>query len=93
MSTWLYQLSQDSQWPPERFRFEIREQQSWHWTHGVKRGAESPMLGDTIVFFCSRTGGTGFGIYGWAVVDDYNPDWKTIYFTPVAPTDHLKMDP
>ena len=90
---WLYQLSQNSPWPPERFRHEIWERRPWHWNHGNKVGGEEPEVGDTVVFFYSKSRGEEFGVYGWAIVDRYDGDSDIIYFTPVAPTDHLKMDP
>lgn len=97
MSMWLYQLSQNSPWPPERFRLEIWEGRPWHWNHGNKIGDGEPDAGDTLVLFYSKSGGAGFGFYGWAVIEKYDgksePDYPTLYFTPTAPTDHLKMDP
>jgi hypothetical protein len=93
MSIWLYQLSQESSWPPERFRHEIWEQRRWHWEHGQKRSSKNPKPGDTLVFFYSRRGGDASGVYGWAVVEQYDEEHGILYFTPASPTDHLKMDP
>jgi hypothetical protein len=92
MSTWIYQLN-PKEWPPEVFRYEIWERERWHWSYGQKRGSATPAVGDTIVFFYSRSGGTDPGIYGWAVIERCAPDSGTLYFIPVAPTDYLKMDP
>lgn len=92
MSTWLYQLN-PKDWSPETFRFEIWESHRWHWGYGNKRGGDVPKVGDTLVFFYSRTGGDDPGIYGWAVLDRCEPEAHRLYFVPVAPTNHLKMDP
>lgn len=92
MSTWLYQLNAES-WSPETFRYEIWEGERWHWGYGQKRGDAMPDVGDTVVFFYSKGGCDDPGIYGWAVLERCNPDDKLLYFIPVAPTDHLKMDP
>jgi hypothetical protein len=46
-----------------------------------------------VVFFYSKTGGKEWGIYGWAVIDRYDPTENALYFTPATPTNHLKMDP
>lgn len=93
MSMWLYQLGQDSAWPPERFRHEIWEQRRWHWEHGQKRSDDTPKAGDTLVFFYSKSGGGAPGLYGWAIVEQYDEENGLLYFMPSAPTDHLKMDP
>jgi len=50
-----------------------------------------PAIGDTIVFYYARSGANDPGFYGWALVERCEGD--TLYFIPVAPTDHLKMDP
>jgi hypothetical protein len=92
MSTWLYQLN-PKDWPPETFRYEIWERERWHWGYGQKRGTAVPATGDTIVFFYAPSGGSDPGIYGWAVVERCDTENSTLYFIPVTPTDHLKMDP
>lgn len=92
MSTWLYQLSQ-KHWPPEVFRYEIREGHRWGWDYGKKVGDSSPALGDTVVFFYSPSNGKNPGIYGWAVIERCDEDRSMIYFIPTHPSDHLKMDP
>jgi hypothetical protein len=92
MSMWLYQLN-PVDWPPEIFRYEIWEQERWHWGYGQKRGDANPAVGDTIVFFYAPSGGKDPGIYGWAVIERCDLKSGTLYFIPVSPTDHLKMDP
>ena len=92
MSMWLYQLNPQD-WPPETFRYEIWERERWHWSYGKKRGTASPAVGDTVVFFYAPSGGTDPGIYGWAVIERCDADSGALYFIPVTPTDHLKMDP
>jgi hypothetical protein len=89
---WLYQLNQES-WPPNTFRYEIWENQRWHWSFGQKKGNETPEIGDMIVFFYAPAKGSDPGVYAWAVVERYDAESKTLYFIPTAPTNHLKMDP
>jgi len=50
-----------------------------------------PEPGDTLIFFYAKTDCDEPGIYGWAVVD--RAEENMLYFTPTAPTNHLKMDP
>jgi hypothetical protein len=48
------------------------------------------------VFYYAKTHGTDPGFYGWAIVLEYHKahdDSKSLYFRPVAPTNHLKMHP
>jgi len=92
MSTWLYQLNAKD-WPPETFRYEIWEGKPWHWGHGKKQDKATPDTGDTIVFFYAPTGCDDPGFYGWAVLDRCHAESLTLYFTPAAPTNYLKMDP
>jgi len=101
MSMWLYQLNQKL-WGPQRYRMEIWEGERWSWSVGEKKlgpTAEPPRPGDTVVFFYAKTGGYDPGFYGWAVVTAWVPKEEEaekkdhIYFRPVAPSDHLKMDP
>jgi hypothetical protein len=98
MSVWLYQLNQKS-WEPERYRLEIWEGERWAWSVGHMVGAteKPPRQGDTVVFFYAKTGGPDPGFYGWAVITEWLPgegeDKDQMYFRPVAPSNHLKMDP
>jgi hypothetical protein len=95
MSTWLYQIDQES-WSPERYRLEIWEGQDWAWPVGKKNpGDKEPQNGDTVVFFYAPTGGHDPGFYGWAVVLEWFElrNIKELRFRPVAPSDHLKMHP
>ena len=89
---WLYQLNQKS-WSPNIFRYEIWENQRWHWPYGQKKGNETPEVGDVVVFFYAPSAGIDPGIYAWAIIDRCDVDSKTFYFTPAARTNHLKMDP
>ena len=94
MSTWMYQMNQQ-RWPPERYRLEIWEGERWNWPVGRKVPAdETPLPGDVVVFFNSKSGAPDPGFYGWAVI----LEWYTVvpvnmYFRPVAPSDALKMNP
>ena len=92
MSMWLYQLNQKNH-PPSAFRYDIWENQRWHWDYGMKRGAKQIEAGDTVVFFYSVSAGDDPGIYAWAVIERCSPNDNTIYFIPTAPSNHLKMDP
>jgi hypothetical protein len=92
MSTWLYQMNQQS-WPPQKFRCVIWEKHAWNWGYGTKRGGGEITAGDTLVFFYSPSGGNDPGIYGWAVITQWDLNAQEIYFTPATPTDYLKMDP
>lgn len=92
MSTWLYQLNQRD-WPPEVFRYEVRENQRWRWRYGKIIGDARPTAGDTLVFFYARTGGNDPGFYAWAVLDRWDEENELLYFTPMPPTDYLKMNP
>jgi hypothetical protein len=91
MTMWLYQMSQ-TQWPPNSYRLDIWENERWRWPTGtrVPKGLEP---GDRVAFFYARKGGPEPGFYGWAVVLDLHDDGRGMYFRPVAPSDHLKMDP
>ena len=96
MSYWLYQLNQH-QWEPERFRIEIWENERWSWTVGkAMLGGKQPQPGDSVAFFYAKAHGADPGFFGWAVVLEWHKDHKdriTVYFRPVAPTNHLKMHP
>jgi hypothetical protein len=93
MSMWLYQINQQW-WGPQRYRVEIWEDERWSWPVGRKIGAEEqPQPGDTVVFFYAPSGGTDAGFYGWAVITEWLADQDTLYFRPVAPSNHLKMYP
>jgi len=92
MNTWIYQLNQQD-WKPGIFRYEIWENQRWHWSYGQKRGDATPEVGDTVVFFYAPASGNDPGIYGWAIVERCDAESKTLYFIPTAPTNHLKMHP
>ncbi len=95
MSYWFYQINQ-GKWEPERFRIEIWENERWSWTVGKQAGEGEPKPGDSVAFFYAEAEGFDPGFYGWAVVLEYHEAYdgnKTLYFRPVAPTDHLKMDP
>lgn len=96
MSYWFYQLNQEI-WEPERFRIEIWENERWSWTVSTLRGGgEQPQPGDSVAFFYAKGHGADPGFYGWAVVLEYHKahdESKTLYFRPVAPTNHLKMHP
>ena len=93
MSTWLYQINQ-KMWSPERYRIEIWEGEKWVWTVGSRSSAgKSPDAGDTVVFFYAPSSGKDSGFYGWAVVLEWLEENHSLYFRPVAPSDHLKMHP
>jgi hypothetical protein len=94
MSTWFYQIS-PKEWSPERYRIEIWEGEKWAWPVGSKSShGQVPAAGDTVIFFCAPTGGYDPGFYGWAVILEWYENSTTpLYFRPVAPSDHLKMNP
>ena|SRR3990172_7667733 len=94
MAMWFYQMSQGL-WPPGSYRLDIWENERWTWSVPTKRGTRDPEPGDRVVFFYAPSRGEEGGFYGWAVVLDWRHDeeGKRIYFRPVAPSDHLKMDP
>ncbi len=106
MAMWLYQLSQDAgttndtggptnDWPPNRYRLSVWENEPWRWRVGMKFGPEDPKPGDILAFYYARTTGNDGGFYGWAVVLEWSAAGKEplVYFRPVAPSDHLKMHP
>jgi len=92
MPMWLYQMDQ-KQWPPTSYRLDIWEDERWTWPVGRKVSAGSPKPGERVVFFYAPSGGDEPGFYGWAVVLDWHEDERGMYFRPVSPSDHLKMDP
>jgi hypothetical protein len=95
MSYWLYQINQKL-WDPGRFRIEVWEGERWSWAGGKVQGGEKPHPGDSVAFFCARTGGDDPGFFGWAVALEWHEDHEgkgTLYFRPAAPTNHLKMHP
>lgn len=99
MATWLYQLNEKA-WSPNRYRLEIWDGERWSWPVGKISDSGHPEAGDTVVFFYVPTGCSDPGFYGWAVVLDFLPGREagtggsdTLYFVPVAPSNHLKMSP
>ncbi len=56
-------------------------------------GKDDPVPGDVVVFSYTKSSGERPGIYGWAVIDRYDAKTRSLWFTPSAPTDHLKIDP
>jgi len=93
MSTWLYQMNQKS-WDPRRYRLEIWEGQNWKWRVGrIISPDQIPAAGDVIALFYAISGGEEYGFYGWAVIMEWLEDAQQVIFRPVAPSDHLKMDP
>jgi hypothetical protein len=92
MTMWLYQINQEL-WSPERVRLELWEGERWSWPTRKFRTVERPEPGDTVVFYCAKSGGSDPGFYGWAVVTEYYEPAEELYFTPVAPTNYLKMTP
>jgi hypothetical protein len=92
VAMWLYQMDQ-RQWPPNSYRLDIWERERWTWPVGRKASTGSPKPGDRVVFFYAPSGGVEPGFYGWALVLDWHEDERGMYFRPVAPSDHLKMDP
>jgi hypothetical protein len=72
---------------------DIWENERWSWPIGRKATTDNPVPGDRIVFFYAPSGGDEPGFYGWAIVLDTYEDERGIYFRPVVPSDHLKMDP
>jgi hypothetical protein len=93
MSMWLYQIDAQN-WSPQRYRLEIWEGERWAWPVGRKvlHGIE-PVPGDIVVFFNTRSGGSDYGFYGWAVILEWYGGGSEMYFRPVAPSDLLKMHP
>jgi hypothetical protein len=89
---WLYQINQEL-WSPRRLRLELWEGERWSWPTRKFRSAERPEPGDTVVFYCAKSGSSDPGFYGWAVVTEFYDDAEVLYFTPVAPSDYLKMTP
>jgi hypothetical protein len=100
MATWLYQLTQ-KEWSPERYRFDIWENERWKWhlrhDDGENMrilGDERPEPGDVVIFFFAAQDCDEPGFYGWAVVlNAWNEEARELYFRPVAPSDQLKMHP
>jgi hypothetical protein len=92
MAMWFYQMNQ-SQWSPNSYRLDIWENERWSWPVGKKASTNSPTSGDRIVFFYAKSGGIEPGFYGWAIILDLHDDGRGLYFRPVSPSDHLKMDP
>lgn len=94
VSTWIYQINPQL-WPPQRYRLEIWEGERWAWQVGRKvTGGHKPEPGDIVAFFHTPgRGGGDPGFYGWAIILEWFRDGEEVYFRPVAPSDHLKMDP
>lgn len=92
MTMWLYQINQEL-WSPQRVRLELWEGERWSWPTRKFRTAERPEPGDTVVFYCAKSGGSDPGFYGWAVATEFYEDAEVLYFTPAAPTNYLKMTP
>lgn len=91
MPMWLYQINQ-ALWSPERVRLELWEGERWSWPTGKFRTQKRPDPGDTVVFYCAKSGGSDPGFYGWAVITEFFGG-DLLYFTPTAPTNYLKMTP
>lgn len=93
MSAWFYQISPKS-WDPQRYRVEIWEDERWSWPVGrISSSKERPKPGDVVAFYYAPSGGDDPGFYGWAVVSEWFDENNTLYFRPVAPSNHLKMHP
>lgn len=92
MATWFYQINQEW-WSLERYRLEIWENHTWAWPVRKITGRERPEAGDTVCFYYSKSGGGDPGFYAWAVVTEFYEEANEMYFRPVAPSDHLKMNP
>lgn len=100
MSVWLYQMSQQ-EWSPERFRFDVWENERWKWMlrhdDGDNMrilGSERPQPGDTVIYFFAEKDCPEPGFYGWGVVlTEWSENARELYFRPAAPTDQLKMRP
>ena len=92
MSAWLYQMNQED-WAAEKYRYEIRENQRWRWSYNRKQSPGLPDPGDTLVFFYAPRKAKDPGFYGWAIVERCDKEERLVYFTPVAPSDRLKMNP
>jgi hypothetical protein len=92
VAMWLYQMDQ-GQWSPNKYRLEIWERERWTWRVGRKASTGTPKPGDSVVFFYAPRGGPEPGFYGWALVLGWDEDERSMHFRPVAPSDHLKMDP
>jgi hypothetical protein len=92
MSYWLYQMDQTF-WTPERYRLDIWENARWSWEVRKSASKTPPDPGDVVVFFYAPTGGKAPGFYGWAVIAEWESKYRQLYFTPVAPSNELKMRP
>lgn len=94
MNIWFYQINQQS-WPPNRYRLEIWENQTWSWPIGRMHGGGVEIeTGDVVVFFYAPSGGDDPGFYGWAIVQEFVDFGRPeILFRPVSPSDFLKMCP
>jgi hypothetical protein len=92
MAMWFYQLS-EQEWPAERYRLDIWENECVRWRVGKISGDEQPKPGERVAFFYAKTGCREPGFYGWAVILRWESEDKEIYFRPVAPSNQLKMHP
>jgi len=92
MNMWFYQLSH-IQWPLGEYCLQVWQSEVGQWPPGRICSSERPVPGDCIVFFYAPSDCPAPGFYGWAVVTEWSDDDSVLGFRPVAPSDHLKMDP
>ena len=93
MAVWFYNLSQEEWEHPERYRFDIWENERWKWDLDDKKVTGDPKSGDTVLFYFGGKGGEP-GFYGWAVIlQDRTKNLADYTFALVAPSDQLKMRP
>ncbi len=99
MSAWLYQMTtEDSDelfWNPKEYRASVWEgkKNTWNTRKVTDRGQDSINTGDIVVFFFSKSRTKDCGIYGWAIITEFDTKKGQISFMPTFPSDYLKTSP
>ena len=95
MTAWLYQMAEDEEWTPEKYRLAVWEGEVVTWSHHkiVSRGGDEPGAGDPLVLFFAPSRTKAKGVCGWALILKRYAKKEEISFRAVFPTDVLKMNP
>jgi hypothetical protein len=87
--------SEELFWNPEEYRLDVweGEEGTWHTRRINEKGQGSINTGDIVIFFFSKSRTKDCGIYGWAIITEFDAEKGQISFIPTSPSDYLKTSP